>query len=33
MTSGKGQTGDTSVAVTPSIAAGSSSSTVATACS
>lgn len=33
MTSGKGQTGDTSVAVTPSVAAGGSSSTVTTACS
>jgi hypothetical protein len=32
MTSGKGQTGDTSVAVTPSVAAGSSSSTSTSAC-
>lgn len=33
MTSGKGQTGSTSVAVTPSVASGSSSSTVASTCS
>lgn len=33
MTSGKGQTGKTSVTVTPSVAAGNSSATVASACS
>jgi len=33
MTSGKGQTGNTSVAVTPSVAGGSASSTAASACS
>ena len=33
LTAGQGQTGDTSVAVTPSVTAGSSSSTVTTACS
>lgn len=33
MTSGKGQTGKTSVAVTPSVVAGNSSTTVASACS
>ena len=33
MTSGKGQTGNTSVAVTPSVAGGSASSTVRSACS